>query len=82
MQKMTLNELRSLEFFKHYNRNGVDFIRTAANSVQIIELLNPAKKNDFLTCFDFLQMSVERNNKQFLRYINDVQYFTFTQVIE
>lgn len=82
MKKMTLNELRSLEFFKHYNRNGVDFIRTAADAVQVIELLNPAKKNDFLTCLDFLQMSVERNNKQFLRYINDVQFFTYTQVIE
>lgn len=81
MKKMTINDLKSLEFFKHYNRNGVDFIRTGADSVQVIELLNPAKKNDFLSALDFLQMSVERNNKQFLRYINEVQYFTFTQVL-
>ena len=79
MKKMTLNELRSLEFFKHYNRNGVDFIRTGADSVQVIELLNSAKKNDFLSALDFLQMSIERNNKQFLRYVNEVQYFTYTQ---
>ena len=72
MKKITLNELKSLEFFKHYRANGVDFIRTASDAVQVIELLNPAKKNDFLTCLDFLQISVERNNKQFLRYINDI----------
>lgn len=79
MKKFTLNELKSLEFFKHYNRNGVDFIRTDADAVQVIELLNPAKKNDFLSALDFLQMSIERNNKQFLRYVNEVQYFTYTQ---
>lgn len=79
MKKFTLNDLKSLEFFKHYNRNGVDFIRTGADSVQVIELLNPAKKNDFLSALDFLQMSIERNNKQFLRYVNEVQYFTYTQ---
>ena len=72
MKKFTINELKSLEFFKHYRVNGVDFIRTAADAVQVIELLIPAKKNDFLTCLDFLQISIERNNKQFLRYINDI----------
>ena len=82
MKKMTLNELKSLEFFKHYNRNGVDFIRTAADAVQVIELLNPAKKNDFLTCLDFLQMSVERNNKQFLRYINDGNERCYCQYLQ
>lgn len=82
MKKITLNELKSLEFFKHYNCNGVDFIRTAADSVQIIELLNPAKKNDFLTCLDFLQMSVERNNKQFLRYINDENERCYCQYLQ
>lgn len=81
MKKFTQNELKSLEFFKHYNRNGVDFIRTGADSVQVIELLNPQKKNDFLTWIDYIQLSVERNNKQFLRYINEVQYFTYTQEI-
>lgn len=79
MKKFTLNELKSLEFFKHYNKNGVDFIRTGADAVQVIELLNPAKKNDFLSALDFLQMSIERNNTQFLRYVNEVQYFTYTQ---
>lgn len=79
MKKFTLNDLKSLDFFKHYNRNGIDFIRTGADSVQVIELLNPAKKNDFLSALDFLQMSIERNNKQFLRYVNEVQYFTYTQ---
>ena len=82
MKKMTLNELKSLEFFKHYNRNGVDFIRTAADAVQVIELLNPAKKNDFLTCLDFLQISVERNNKQFLRYINDENELCYCQYLQ
>lgn len=79
MKKFTIDELKSLEFFKHYNRNGVDFIRTGADAVQVIELLNPAKKNDFLSALDFLQMSIERNNTQFLRYVNEVQYFTYTQ---
>ena len=81
MKKFTINELKSLEFFKHYNRNGVDFIRTGADSVQVIELLNSAKKNDFLSALDFLQVSIERNNIQFLRYVNDAQNFTFTQVL-
>ena len=81
MKKMTINDLKSLEFFKHYNRNGVDFIRTGADSVQVIELLNSAKKNDFLNALDFLRVSIERNNIQFLRYVNDAQNFTFTQVL-
>lgn len=81
MKKMTLNDLRSLEFFKHYNCNGVDFIRTDGDTVQIIELFNKSKAGQFLDMMDYIPISIDRNNKQFLRYINEVQYFTFTQVL-
>ena len=81
MEKMTLNELRSLEFFKHYNRNGVDFIRTDGDTVQIIELFNKSKAGQFLDMMDYIPISIDRNNKQFLRYINEVHDFIFTQVL-
>lgn len=79
MKKFTLNELKSLEFFKHYNRGGVDFIRTDGDTVQIIELFNKSKAGQFLDMMDYIPISIDRNNKQFLRYINEVQYSTYTQ---
>jgi hypothetical protein len=82
MKKMTLNELKSLEFFKHYNRNGVDFIRTNGDTVQIIELFNKSKAGQFLDMMDYISISIDRNNKQFLRYINDENERCYCQYLQ
>lgn len=82
MKKMTLNELKSLDFFKHYNLNGVDFIRTDGDTVQIIDLLNKSKAGQFLGVMDYIQISIDRNNKQFLRYINDENDRCYCQCLQ
>lgn len=82
MKKITLNELRSLEFYKHYNRNGVDFIRTDGDTVQIIELFNKSKAGQFLDMMDYIPISIDRNNKQFLRYINDADRRFYCQLLQ
>lgn len=82
MKKITINELKSLDFFKHYNRNGVDFIRTGSDSVQIIELFNKSKAGQFLDMMDYIPISIDRNNKQFLRYINDENERFYCQYLQ
>ena len=82
MKKFTLNDLKSLEFFKHYTRNGVDFIRTDGDTVQIIELFNKSKTGQFLDMMDYIPISIDRNNKQFLRYINDADERLYCQFLQ
>lgn len=82
MKKFTIDELKSLEFFKHYNRNGVDFIRTDGDTVQIIELFNKSKAGQFLDMMDYIPISIDRNNKQFLRYINDADERCYCQLLQ
>ena len=82
MKKFTINELKSLDFFKHYRVNGVDFIRTNGDTVQIIELFNKSKAGQFLDMMDYIPISIDRNNKQFLQYINDENERFYCQYLQ